>query len=84
MNLTFTPDAWTEYLDWQQSDRNRLRRLHRLIAETCRTPHSGTGKPEPLRGDLEGYWSRRIDQRHRLVYKVEDDQLLIVQCRNHY
>ena len=84
LKLSFTADAWAEYLEWQESDRKGLRRLNRLIEEVRRTPHEGIGKPEALRGDLAGFWSRRIDGRHRLVYKVDDDSLLIAQCRYHY
>ena len=84
LKLSFTADAWAEYLEWQESERKGLRRLNRLIEEARRTPHEGIGKPEALRGDLAGFWSRRIDGRHRLVYKVDGDSLLIAQCRYHY
>ena len=84
LKQSFTADAWEEYLEWQKSDRKGLRRLNRLIEEARRTPYEGIGKPEALIGDLEGYWSRRIDLEHRLVYKVEGDSLLIAQCRRHY
>ena len=84
LKLSFTADAWAEYLEWQESDRKGLRRLNRLIEEARRTPHEGIGKPEALRGDLAGFWSRRIDGGHRLVYKVDGDSLLIAQCRYHY
>ena len=84
MTLHFTLEAWEEYQYWQSTDRKRLNRLHRLIRETLRTPYAGIGKPEPLKWNLDGYWSRRIDAEHRLIYKVEDDALWIVQCRHHY
>ena len=84
LKQSFTADAWEEYLEWQKSDRKGLGRLNRLIEEARRTPYEGIGKPEALRGDLKGYWSRRIDIEHRLVYKVEGDSLLIAQCRRHY
>ena len=84
MRLIFHPDAWEEYLEWQAGDRRRLRRLNKIIEEARRTPYEGIGKPEALRGDLKGYWSRRVDGEHRLVYKVEGDELLIAQCRHHY
>ena len=84
MTLHFTLEAWEEYQYWQNTDRKRLNRLNRLIRETLRTPYAGTGKPEPLKGNLNGYWSRRIDSEHRLVYKIEPDALWIVQCRHHY
>ena len=84
MRLIFYPDAWEDYLEWQANDRKGLKRLNRLIEEARRTPYEGIGKPEALKGDLKGYWSRRIDGEHRLVYKVEGDELLIAQCRRHY
>ena len=84
MKLVFSPQAWDDYLYWQEIDRKLSARINGLIKECLRTPFHGTGKPEPLRGELKGYWSRRIDQEHRLVYKASDDRLLIVQCRFHY
>lgn len=84
MKLTFQAYAWEDYLHWQDHDRNMLRKLNRLVTECQRTPFSGTGKPEPLKGDFAGWWSRRIDQEHRLVYRVTEDALLIAQCRYHY
>jgi toxin YoeB len=84
MKLVFDEDAWDDYLHWQQHDRTLLRKLNRLIEECTRTPFDGTGKPEPLRGDFSGWWSRRITEEHRLVYRVEADSLLIAQCRFHY
>lgn len=82
--LVFTPHAWEEYEFWQGQDRKTLRRINALIRDIQRDPFQGTGKPEPLRGNLAGYWSRRIDDTHRLVYCVEEDDLLILQCRYHY
>ena len=84
MKLTFQTYGWEDYLHWQAHDRKMLRKLNRLIMECQRTPFSGTGKPEPLKGDFAGWWSRRIDQEHRLVYRVTDDALLIAKCRYHY
>ena len=84
MKLTFQTYGWEDYLHRQDHDRKMLRKLNRLIMECQRTPFSGTGKPEPLKGDFAGWWSRRIDQEHRLVYRVTDDALLIAQCRYHY
>lgn len=84
MKLVFHEQAWEDYLYWQQYDRKLLKRLNGLIKECCRTPFEGTGKPEPLKGDLSGWWSRRLDREHRLVYRAEDDRLLIAQCRFHY
>jgi len=83
VKLTFTERAWDDYLSWA-NDRPMLKRIHRLIQETMREPFEGIGKPEPLKGPLSGYWSRRIDHEHRLVYKAQDDQLLIVAVRQHY
>jgi toxin YoeB len=82
--LIFTPDAWIDYLYWQGQDKKTLKRINTLINEAARTPFEGTGKPEPLRGDLSGYWSRRIDDVNRLVYQATDSDLEIVSCRYHY
>ena len=84
MKLVFDEDAWDDYLYWQHHDRTLLKKLNRLIEECTRTPFDGIGKPEPLRGDFSGWWSRRITEEHRLVYRVEADSLLIAQCRFHY
>ena len=84
MKLVFSEHAWGDYLHWQRTDRKRLRRLNHLIQEILRSPYDGIGKPEPLKHGLAGYWSRRIDSEHRVVYKVEDDAVLIAQCRHHY
>lgn len=84
MKLTFQEAAWEDYLHWQATDRKQLKKINSLIRECLRTPFSGTGKPEPLKGELSGWWSRRIDQEHRLVYRATDDALLIAQCRYHY
>jgi toxin YoeB len=84
VRLVFSERAWEDYLHWQATDPKLLARLNGLIKECGRTPFSGTGKPEPLRGQLSGWWSRRLTQEHRLVYKVSDDALLIAQCRYHY
>ena len=84
MKLIFSEQAWEDYLYWQAHDRKLLERINTLIKECPRTPFSGTGKPEPLRGPLSGWWSRRMNLEHRLVYKPVDDGLLIAQCRYHY
>lgn len=84
MNLLFLDDAWEDYQYWMQTDKNTLKRINLLIKDCMRTPYSGIGKPEPLKFDLTGTWSRRINQEHRLVYKVEQDKLIILQCRYHY
>ena len=88
MKLLFPPTAWEQYLHWQTGEAGELERLNRQIEECRRSPFKGTGKPEPLRGELQGWWSRRITREHRLVYRVvgkDDEQRLeIVQCRFHY
>ena len=84
MKIVFHERAWEDYLHWQTDDRKTLVRVNALIKECSRTPFAGTGKPEPLRGPLAGWWSRRIDKEHRLVYRPTDDGLLIAQCRYHY
>jgi toxin YoeB len=84
VKIIFSSQAWDDYLYWQQTDRKILKRVNALIKEITRTPYEGTGKPEPLRYALAGYWSRRIDDEHRLVYKVEGDSVVIAQTRYHY
>ncbi len=84
MRLVFAEQAWEDYLHWQETDRKLLRRINALIKEAARTPFEGTGKPEGLRHALAGYWSRRINDEHRMVYKVDGDALLIAQLRYHY
>lgn len=84
MTLIFSSKAWDEYLYWQKTDKAILKRINALIKEVQRDPFAGIGKPEPLMHGLSGYWSRRINDEHRLVYKVVDDQILIAQCRYHY
>ncbi|MCA9970977.1 MAG: Txe/YoeB family addiction module toxin [Anaerolineales bacterium] len=84
MRLVFSENAWDDYLYWQKTDKKMLTRINALIKEIQRTPFSGTGKPEPLKFALSGYWSRRIDREHRIVYKVVDNDLLIAQLRYHY
>ncbi len=84
MKLSFSEHAWEDYLYWQRTDRKILERIHKLIKEIQRAPFEGTGKPEPLKHGLSGYWSRRINDEHRIVYKVESDSLLIAQLRYHY
>jgi len=84
MKIIFSSQAWQDYLHWQRADRKILKRINGLIQEITRTPFAGTGKPEPLRHALAGYWSRRIDDEHRLVYKIDGDAVLIAQVRYHY
>ena len=82
--LSWTDEAWKSYLYWQTQDRKTLKRINRLIAEVLRSPFDGIGKPEPLRENLSGFWSRRIDDTHRLVYAVDDEAITIISCRYHY
>ncbi|MDX2000412.1 MAG: Txe/YoeB family addiction module toxin [Thermoanaerobaculia bacterium] len=84
MKLVFSEQAWADYLHWQATDRRMLERVNTLLREIARQPFQGIGKPEPLRHALKGYWSRRIDAEHRLVYKIEADCVLIAQVRLHY
>lgn len=82
--LSWTDEAWRDYLYWQGQDRKTLRRINQLISDTLRSPFEGIGKPEPLKSNLTGFWSRRIDDVNRLVYVVADDALTIISCRYHY
>lgn len=84
MNIKFSSNGWEDYLYWQSADKTILKRINRLIEEIKRDPFAGIGKPEPLKHHLSGFWSRRIDDRHRLVYTIENETLLIAQCRDHY
>ena len=82
--LTFTPDGWDDYLYWQTQDKKTLKRINHVLREILREPFTGIGKPEPLRENLTGYWSRRIDDTHRLVYAIEEQAIIVVACRYHY
>ena len=84
MNFTFTPQAWEDYQFWQKTDKKRLIRIHLLIQDILRSPQEGIGKPEPLKHNLTGYWSRRITEEHRLVYKQFEHGITFVQMRYHY
>jgi toxin YoeB len=84
VTITFTESSWEEYLYWQETDQSKVERIHLLIREIKRHPFQGLGKPEPLKGRLAGLWSRRIDAEHRLVYRVERGELVVLQCRYHY
>jgi toxin YoeB len=84
LKLIFSEDAWADYLYWQATDRRQLVRINELIRGCVRSPFVGIGKPEPLRGPLSGWWSRRIDREHRMVYRAGEDGLLIAQLRYHY
>lgn len=76
--------AWEDYLYWQKQDKKTLRRINQLLQDIDRNGYSGIGKPEPLKGNLQGYWSRRIDDTNRIVYRIIDDRIEILQCRSHY
>ena len=84
MDIVFLSTGWEDYLYWQRTDKKTLRRVNELIKQSQRTPFEGIGKPEPLKGNLSGWWSRRINHEHRLVYGYENKQLYILQCRLHY
>lgn len=84
MKILFTPDAWADYLWWQANDKTTLTRINRLIEDITRNGYDGIGKPEPLRQNLAGFWSRRITSEHRIVYVIEDDTAKIVACRFHH
>lgn len=84
MKLIFSTHAWDDYLYWQKTDKKLVKRINLLIKDIKRSPFDGTGKPEPLKHALSGYWSRRINDEHRIVYKVDSDSLYISQLRYHY
>ncbi len=84
MKLTWSTSSWEDYLYWQKVDKKIVKRINELIKSCMRAPFEGIGKPEALKGDLQGYWSRRITSEHRLVYKYENEQILIAACRYHY
>ena len=84
MKLLFTESGWADYLHWQEHDPKLLARINALLKDCARSPFSGIGKPEALRENLSGWWSRRINDEHRLVYRVTDEQLVIAQCHFHY
>jgi toxin YoeB len=84
MNLVFSPQAWEDYQHWVQTDRKPVKRINELIKDAVRSPHEGIGKPEPLRHALAGFWSRRINDEHRMVYRVAGNNLEIAQLRFHY
>jgi len=83
-NLAWTDEAWKDYLYWQSQDKKTLKRINRLIGDSKQQPFKGIGKPEPLKENLTGFWSRRIDETNRLVYAVDDYYLTIISCRYHY
>lgn len=84
MRTAWDTEAWQDYLYWQAQDKKTLKRINALIQDINRTPFEGLGKPEPLKHDLSGFWSRRIDEHNRLVYRIENNMLIITQCRTHY
>ncbi|MEA1924068.1 MAG: Txe/YoeB family addiction module toxin [Pseudomonadota bacterium] len=83
-NIAWTDEAWQGYLYWQSQDRKTLKRINKLLEDAKRQPFAGVGKPEPLRENLSGFWSRRIDETNRLVYAVDDNFLTIISCRYYY
>ena len=84
MNKVWHDKAWNEYVEWQTEDKKTLKRINALFKDIDRHPFTGIGKPEPLKGNMQGYWSRRIDEANRIVYRVEHGQIIIVQCGKHY
>ena len=82
--IKWDSDAWNDYVYWQTQDRKTLKRINLLIKDISRTPFEGLGKPEPLKGTLTGFWSRRIDEENRLVYVVEEKVIILISCRGHY
>lgn len=84
MKIIFLNSAWEDYLYWQQQDKKTLKKINLLIKDAQRTPFEGLGKPEPLKHHLSGWWSRRIDLEHRLIYKLKANSIIIMQCRYHY
>lgn len=84
MRLAWYEDAWDDYVWWQTQDKKTLKRINALIRDAQRSPYEGIGRPEPLKNNLSGWWSRRVDESNRLVYKVQDGLLIIAECRTHY
>lgn len=84
MKITFSKNSWEDYVSWQKEDKRILKRINQLIKDIQQTPFRGIGNPEPLKYDLSGFWSRRIDREHRLVYQVFDQEILIYSCKYHY
>lgn len=83
-NFSFSEDAWEEYLFWQAQDKKTLRKINQLLRDIQRNGYEGIGKPEPLKGEFSGLWSRRIDEKNRLVYRIAPDSIVVVQCKGHY
>ena len=84
MKFVFVEESWEDYLYWQKTDKKMLQKINALLKDISRTPFSGIGKPEALKHKYRGFWSRRIDQEHRLIYKIHEDEIQIVKCRFHY
>jgi len=84
MKIVFSGNSWEDYTSWLSEDKKMLKRINELIKDIQRTPYEGKGKPEPLKYDLTGCWSRRIDREHRLVYQVRESEILVISCRYHY
>ncbi len=84
MNITFTPQGWEDYQYWQKHDKRVLKRIHELMKDIARSPFEGIGKPEPLKHNLSGCWSRRISEEHRIIYQVSNDSVVFMQFRYHY
>jgi toxin YoeB len=84
MNIIFSEESWKDYLYWEETDKKKLKRINELIKDIQRSNYKGIGKPEPLKYQLQGCWSRRIDNEHRIVYEIVYDELRIVSCRFHY
>ncbi|MFZ1750843.1 MAG: Txe/YoeB family addiction module toxin [Saprospiraceae bacterium] len=82
--LMWHTSSWEDYLYWQENDRDIVKKINSLLKDTLRNPFSGLGKPEPLVGNYKGFWSRRINQEHRLIYKIEDQRIIVASCRFHY
>lgn len=83
-NISFSEEGWEDYLYWQTQDKKTLKRINQLLRDILRNGYEGIGKPEPLKGDLSGLWSRRIDESNRIVYRIREDVIEIVQCGSHY
>lgn len=84
MIISFVKKSWNDYNSWEKDDKKVFKKIQRLIKETLRDPFGGIGKPEPLKNNLSGYWSKRITDEHRFIYKIEENQLIIISCKYHY
>ena len=84
MNILFTPEAWEDYNYWQSNNKKHIKRINDLLKSVARSPFEGIGKPEPLKWNLSGCWSRRIDQEHRIIYRIVDETIHVLSCRHHY